>query len=213
MNQLWRTASSGQMGQEGWARTGRPVGSAADRGPGQKAQRGKPGPGKSSHILHQAGDTRPLPGQPAPWHPEKQGGGWAGVRPRVQGSCSSLALPTLPAGLLLEVKGRRAVGLCLGIASGVRRLRSTEPAPQTMKFFLEKRLEETQSCRRQAAPGCCLPSHWVGVGVGLKPPPEGLLPWGQSQRGCREKQPIPEAPHRTEAAASSHAHHHSLCKT
>ena len=167
------------MGQEGWARTGRPVGSAADRGPGQKARRGKPGPGKSSHILHQAGDTRPLPGRPAPWHPEKQGGGWAGVRPRVQGGCSSLALPPLPAGLLLEVKGRRAVGLCLVVAFGVRRLRSTEPAPQTMKFFLEKRLEETQSCRRQAAPGCCLPNHWVGVG--LKPPPEGLLPWGQSQ--------------------------------
>lgn len=93
------------------------------------------------------------------------------MRPRVRGGCSSLALPTLPAGLLLEVKGRRAVGLCLGITSGVRRLRSTEPAPQTMKFFLEKRLEETQSGRRQAAPGCCLPSHGVGVGVGLKTTP------------------------------------------
>ena len=45
--------------------------------------------------------------------------------------------------VLLEVKGRRAVGLHLGITSGVRWLRSPEPGPQTMKFFLEKRMEET----------------------------------------------------------------------
>ena len=134
-------------------------------------------PARRPDVGNQGPERATIPstrlGTPGPF----QGGQHCGARrdrkedARARGPESRAAAapwPFLPSPLgLLEVKGRRAVGLCLGITSGVRQLRSPEPGPQTMKFFLEKRLEETQSCRRQATPGRRLPSRWVGL--------EGLL--------------------------------------
>lgn len=86
-----------RWGRRGWTRTGRPVGSAADRGTQPRRPDVKPGPGRAAIPSTRPGDTRPLPGGQ---HRGARRDEEEDARARAQKSrtLQPLARPTLPLG-------------------------------------------------------------------------------------------------------------------